>query len=277
MNIKVLRDTPPWDWPPDAGTAFLQVLSDHRAHASDRLAAAELAGNLVAMNDDLADALLAVLRNSAEEVPLRAQAAISLGPVLEQADTDEFEDPDEVPISERMFHNIQDTLQATYSDMGVPKEVRRRILEASVRAVHDWHQHAISTAYASGDRDWMLTAVFAMRYVSGFEDQILEALDNPDPDIHYEAVMAAGDWQIGAAWPHVAALVEDPDTPKELLLAAIGAAAEIRPDEAGPLLVDLVDSDDEDIAEAASDAIDAAAREDALEEEDREDEDEWLN
>ena len=36
-------------------------------------------------------------------------------------------------------------------------------------------------AYSSEDKDWMLTAVFSMRWVRGFENQILELLKNPDP------------------------------------------------------------------------------------------------
>jgi hypothetical protein len=90
-------------------------------------------------------------------------------------------------------------LQKLYFDNGIPKEVRRRILEASVRAPESWHQNAIQAAYSSGDKDWMLTAVFAMGRVRGFDDQILEALKSADPEIHYEAVEAAGAWGLAAA------------------------------------------------------------------------------
>jgi hypothetical protein len=65
---------------------------------------------------------------------LRGQAVISLGPVLEQADTDGFENPGDVPIVQKTFVRIQETLFKLYMDGDVPKEVRRRILEASVRA-----------------------------------------------------------------------------------------------------------------------------------------------
>jgi uncharacterized protein (UPF0147 family) len=113
---------------------FRKILIDQRATESDRLAAAELAGDFTVINDDLADALLAVVRSADEPVQLRAKAAISLGPVLEQVETDGFEDPDAVSITEGTFRNIQETLQQLYLDNKTPKEVRRRILEASVRA-----------------------------------------------------------------------------------------------------------------------------------------------
>jgi len=277
MDIKTLQDTPPWDWPTDAGKVFHKILVDSRADESDRLAAADLAGDLVAMNDDLANDLLAIVRSPGEPEELRARAAISLGPVLEQADIDGFEDPDDLPpITEATFRNIQDTLRKLYSDDNIPKEVRRRILEASVRAPETWHQNAIRAAYSSGDRNWMLTAVFAMRWVRGFDDQILEALKSTDPEIHGEAVEAAGAWEVDAAWSHLVALVNDAGTAKPLLLAAIGAVGSIRPAQAREILSDFADSEDEEIAEAATEAIEIAeVISDEIDED--EEEDEWIN
>ena len=276
MDLKTLQDTPPWDWPTDAGKKFQEILIDHQADRTDRLIAAELAGDLTVINDELADALMAIIGSSDEPERLRARAAIALGPVLEQADTDGFEDPDDVPISQRTFRNIQDLLHKLYFDDSIPKEVRRRILEASVRAPESWHQNAIRTAYSSGDKDWMLTAVFAMGRVRGFDDQILEALESADPEIHYEAVEAAGTWGLAAAWSHVVALVHGAATPKPLLLAAISAVASIRPAEARRILVDLADSGDEEIAEAADEAI-GKAETVSDEEEDGEVGCEWTN
>jgi hypothetical protein len=120
----------------------------------------------------------------------------------------------------------------------------------------------------------MLTAVFSMRWVRGFDDQILAALQSADPEIHYEAVNAAGNWELDAAWSHIVELIHDAHTPKPLLLAAISAVGSIRPVEAGNILVDLADSEDEEIAEAADEAM--AAAEVASDEEDDE-EDEWIN
>jgi hypothetical protein len=263
MDLNDLKDTPPWEWPRDASKRFLAILRNPQAKASDRLVAADLAGDLVAINDALVDALLTIVANAAEPEQLRAKAAISLGPVLEQSDLEmgdagEFDDPEGVPISEKTFRKIQQSLRKVYLDSGVPKLVRRRILEAAVRAPEDWQSQAIRTAYASDDPEWKLTAVFCMRYVRGFEKQILEALESADPKIHYEAISAAGNWEVDAAWPHITALLESSATSKDLLIAAIEAVATIRPREAGPLLADLADSEDEDIAEAADEAMSMA-------------------
>jgi len=75
MNIKTLKDIPPWQWPENAGKMFLDVLLYDQAHESDRLLAAELAGDSTVISDELADALLSILCNPREPDGLRDQAA----------------------------------------------------------------------------------------------------------------------------------------------------------------------------------------------------------
>ena len=68
-------------------------------------------------------------------------------------------------------------------------------------------------------------------------------------------MVAAGNWGVAAAWPHVAALLTPASTDKSLLLAAISAVATIRPHEAAEILGDLLESDDEDIVAAVDEAL----------------------
>jgi uncharacterized protein (UPF0147 family) len=261
MDLKTLLKTPAWDWSEDAGKTILGILRNGHADESERLIAAELAGDLTVMNDELAEVLLSIARSGTAPEKIREQAAISLGPVLEYVYTDEFEItegieyPDDVQISAETFRKIQKTLRKLYMDATAPKDVRRRAIEASVRAPRDWHRDAIRAAYRSGDEFWRLTAVFCMRYVRGFDDQILEALESHNGDIHYEAVCAAGNWEVDAAWSHIARLVAAKKTDKALRLAAIDALAGIRPKEAAAILIELTNSDDEDIVEAAYEAM----------------------
>jgi hypothetical protein len=123
----------------------------------------------------------------------------------------------------------------------------------------------------------MLTAVFAMSRVPGFDDQILEALDSTNPDIHLEAVNAAGVRELNAVWPHVLGLVENPSTPKLLLLAAIEAVGNIRPKEAVEILADLANSPDEEIAGVASETISMAQAMSGEIDESLSDDGEWIN
>ena len=213
---------PPWEWPPSARDVLVRAVRNERLDAVERLMAARLAGEVVVMNDEVADILLAIVDR---------------------------------PISTRVFHRIREVLHASYRDDGVPEDVRRRILEASVRAPERWHRDAIHEAYSSDDRDWRLTAVFCMQYVLGFDDQIVEALHDSDADIRREAIEAAGIWEMEAAWPSVAAMLASQATEKRLLIAAIEAGASICPREALSLLSPLCDSEDAQIAEASREAV----------------------
>lgn len=255
MELKIFIEIPPWEWPEDANRIFLEALRDNQANESEHLLAAEMAGDSTVINDELAGELLAIVNDDKNSVSLRGRAAISIGPALEYAFIDGFEIPDDVPISEKKYHEIQDSLYKLYLDTNVPEEVRRCVLEASVRAPQDWHQSAIQEVYSNADKSWRLTAVFCMRFVRGFNEQIIEALESENQGIFYEAVCAAGNWDMDAAWSHIAALITSKNTKKYMLLAAIEAVASIRPQEAAQILIDLTQSEDQDIAEAASEAI----------------------
>jgi HEAT repeat protein len=112
-----------------------------------------------------------------------------------------------------------------------------------------------------------------MGFVNGFNAQIVEALGNKNPEIRYEAVVAAGNSEVEAAWPHIAALLTSKKTDKPLLLAAIEASVSVDPEKAMEPLVDLMDSDDEDVVAAASEAM-AMAEELWGDDDDEDDEDE---
>lgn len=255
MDLKQIQMMPPWNWPADTDQRLSGILRNDRTDDSDRMIAAELAGEYTVINDDLAGILLEILCNVAEPDDLRARAAISLGPGLEAADWEDEGDFDDAPFSWEMFLRIQEALHNLYADVDVPLEIRRRCLESSVRAPRDWHSDAVLAAYAEGSEAWKLTAVMCMQHVSGFDEQILEALACGNPEIQIEAMDAAGAWPVDSAWPQIIDILDNGDTDKDLLFAAMEAAVNIRPDEAILVLGDFLDHDDEDIASAASEAI----------------------
>jgi hypothetical protein len=256
MDILTLQVNEPWQWPPETSAFLHEFLTNKSNKESDLIEAAGFAGEIIAINDQLCDDLLALIADSSRSDELRGIAAISLGPVLEQCDTMEWDAPfDDSPITEESFEKVKTSLHRLYQDSNLPKQVRRRILEASVRAEADWHPAAIEAAYASGDHDWMLTAVFAMRYINGFDPQILEALKNPDPEIHMEAVQAAGAQEVEGAWPYIRAILKNRKSSEDLLFAAIEAAGYIGGEEALELLEKFSLSENEDIAGAAEEAL----------------------
>jgi hypothetical protein len=255
-HLKILQEIPPWEWPEGSGEIFLEVLHDEQATESDQLIAAELAGEFSVINDELADALIDILHRSDKSEELRGTAAIALGPALEGVGLEGFDEDSDHPITEPTFITIQESLRTLYLDADhVPRDVRRRILEASVRAPQDWHRDAVRAAFSSDDEEWRLTAVFCMRFIPGFEEQILEALNSKNEEILREAVISAGEQVIDAAWPRVTALLDPSKTERSLLLAAIDAVASINPDLAPEVLNDLGGSEDDEIATAVYDAL----------------------
>lgn len=275
MDVNSLSDIPPWEWPDDAGETLLDAIRGDAADDEERLLAIEMASSVTVMNDEIAEALLALLRDSNESDVVRGRAAIALGPTLEELDMelDDFDDPEDALVSAPVASAIRGTLRQVYLDPGIPREVRRRALEASVRAQEDWHAGAVRAAYHSDDREWKLTAVFCMAYIRGFDDEILQALESEDEEIRYEAIRASGEWGLKGAWPHVRSILRNDRADKPLLLAAIEAVPGIQGKKAADVLGDLLDSDDPEIADAASEALAMATDREGVE--DDLGEDEW--
>ncbi len=79
MDLKALKDTPPWDCPDGTAERLVSILRNEQAAEPDRVLATDIAGDLTVVNDELVDALLAVLRSSDESERVLARAAILLG------------------------------------------------------------------------------------------------------------------------------------------------------------------------------------------------------
>ena len=108
MDLQILYDTiPPWDWPKNTDRMFQEILDNQSGDLSQRLLAAEMAGDLVVFNDTLAKTLLAIAGNNDESIELRARAAISFGPAFEHVDLYGFDHPDDRVLSETIFREVQ--------------------------------------------------------------------------------------------------------------------------------------------------------------------------
>jgi hypothetical protein len=160
MDLSTLQDSAPWEWPAETDLLILRTLEERNNDASDRLLAATLAAEPLIMSDKLARLLLAIVGNGEESEALRSQAALSLGPILEEADMEEFEDPERVGISETTFKLLKKTLHQYYRDAAIPEEVRQRVLEAAAHAPEDWQRDAIRAAFYRPSVSWQLLAVF---------------------------------------------------------------------------------------------------------------------
>lgn len=277
MKLDELTSTPAWEWPEGTDDFLLAILRDRNAPGDERLVAAELAGDYAVVNDDIARALLAVAAERGADEELRCTAAISLGPALEDADMADILEPalpSESVISLDVFQDIRRGLRKIYMDADSPDRVRRSVLEAAVRAPEEWHREAVRGAYARGSDEWRLTAVFCMRFVDGFEDEVAATLDSEDPVLLREAILAAGNKELTAAWPLVQQLLEDDGADRELRIAAIEASPGLAPELLPTVLAELAMSADEEIAAAANEAMALASGLDMLDElDDLDDED----
>jgi len=251
-NLQRLHATEPWEWPEDTADLLLTVLKNPAASEKDCLLAAEMAGDLTVVNDDLVDALLAIATRSGDSLPLRCAALRALGPVLDDADMQEEGFLDALPVTDKKIDAIRDTLQALHDGCGHPDELRRAALETSVRWPEEWHADAIREALAC---HWTLTAVFCMRYVEGFSEDIMQALNGGSPEIRGQALLAAAAWEVQEAWPHVLAVLAQNSSDADTLIAAIEAAASLRPDQAEVFLRPFTRHRNERVAAAAEDAI----------------------
>ncbi|HXS98262.1 MAG TPA: hypothetical protein VN736_26875 [Candidatus Limnocylindrales bacterium] len=282
LTVEHLVEMAPWEWPADAAGTILQTLTERRGTEEQRAIAAGLAGDLTVLDEKLAAALLKSLQDPSEPESVRANAAIACGPVLEAGDMEMvdgiFDDPEMIPVSADTYLRIRKAVHDVYADEATPKLVRRRALEAAVRAEDTWQTDEIRKAYASGDREWQLTAVFAMNYVEGFDSEIVEALKSSDEDIFFHAIQAAGSHAVGDAWPTIAKVLDSTTTDKVLLLTAIQAAGNFPLDTTRDALLPLTDSEDEEVAEAASEAMsmaeEAYAEDDEFDLDDEDDEEE---
>jgi hypothetical protein len=257
VELTQLTQTPSWDWPTDAAASVKRGLGGQ--DSAQRLVAAELAGELVVMDDEMAALLLAMVTADPLEA-VRGAAAIALGPALEEANEVGFDDEldhafDRRALSEARVAEIQRALRTVHQDPRQPELVRRMCLEASVRAPQDWHADAVRSAYARPDKPWKMTALFCMGRVDGFEPDILAALDGSDVDLVVEAVRAAGQLELGAAGPRVLDLAASGASDVRARYAAVEALATIETEGCDELLVSLTEAPDDVLAQLAFESL----------------------
>ncbi|MBC8394407.1 MAG: aerolysin family beta-barrel pore-forming toxin [Deltaproteobacteria bacterium] len=85
MDLKIIEETPPWEWPEDTNKFFLDILRNNQAEETDRLLAAELTGDFTVINDELVDILLSILQNGNESNKTREEGQPRPGTVEDAA------------------------------------------------------------------------------------------------------------------------------------------------------------------------------------------------
>ena len=178
---------------------------------------------------------------------VRAAAATSLGRFLYLAECEE--------LAPRYAQNIRDTLERIILDHSEPISVSRRALESLAHVSDERIRGLIDWAYEQGDELLRVSAVFAMgrSAESTWSDVVLQELESGSPDIRYEAARACGEIQIQRAVEPLIALTDTRD--RDIQMVAIWSLGQIGGDRARQVLEQLAASTDDDLAEAASEAL----------------------
>jgi HEAT repeat protein len=135
---------------------------------------------------------------------VRAAAASALGKYIYLGEIEE--------LPATLLHEIEDRLLkvASGNDLSL---VRRRSLEAMGFSAHPLVPDLIEQAYRSGNNDWIASALFAMGRSanSRWIPQVMEMLAHDYPAVRMEAARAAGELEVAQATPVLLELLNDED------------------------------------------------------------------
>ena len=134
--------------------------------------------------------------------------------------------------------------------------VRRRALEALGYSSREQVAPAIEQAYASGDQEWLISALNAMGNSADnkWKPQVIAMFDHPHPLVRAEAASAAGEIEIKSAAPSLLQMLDDPDL--DVRMAAIWSLSQIGGKGVRKALETMLETtDDDDEADMLENAL----------------------
>ncbi|NDJ84400.1 MAG: HEAT repeat domain-containing protein [Chloroflexi bacterium] len=189
--------------------------------------------------------------------PVRATAMSALGRFIYEGEMEEFD----VALTAR----ARQLAIAYYEDRSEDLDVRRRSLEAVSHSTMDELDAMILEAYEDDEPMMQASAVFAMgaSCKPRWAEQVIRELDNPMPEIRFEAIRAAGELALADAVPKLIASAQEDGDDYELRLTAIWSLGEIGTKEATrglqALLSQAEAAENDTLMEAIEDALETAA------------------
>jgi hypothetical protein len=234
-------------------TVELVLASLRSDDAADRKIAASLAWRVAGHR--VGRELLRLFREDSDN-EVRASAAIGMGPMLEEIDMMLGDDDDDEPIEEGLFEDVQRALREVHEDPREPELVRRRALEAAVRAPEAWMEGAAREALASADPLWRMTGVFAAGHVGGLDSAVVASLHDAEAGVRIEAVRAVANLGLEDAAGQIGEWATSDEVDRDLRLECIVALAELPGDDVAAILEAMSLDDDDEIAAFAQGALD---------------------
>ncbi|MEN4013511.1 MAG: HEAT repeat domain-containing protein [Chloroflexota bacterium] len=193
--------------------------------------------------------LIHLLENDPVDL-VRAAAASTLGKFVYLGELEE------IPPS--VLLTIEEKLLGAASD-DQPPLIRRRAIESLGYSSRKEVKHLIQSAYNHDDPQWQCTALFAMGRSANEEyiPTVVDQLDNPNLDVQFEAVRAAGELSASQARePLLEMLAENADD-GDLRMAVIWSLSQIGGEEVRETLETLLEeTDDDEQVEFIQEALD---------------------
>jgi HEAT repeat protein len=195
--------------------------------------------------DELAGLFISMAENDVD-VQVRAAAATALGHYIYLGELEE--------LPEELMHQVEACLLGICNGQDATK-VRQRALESLGFSSREDVYKIVESAYASGDADWIKSALVAMgrSYNKEWQPNVMAALSDSRTSIRVEAITAAGELEVKEAGDILLEALEDEDS--SVRQAAIWSLSQIGGEDVHEVLEkmldDVEDEEEEDLIEAA--------------------------
>ena len=165
--------------------------------------------------------LVEIAENDPDEI-VRAAAASGLGLYIYLGEIEE--------IPQEQLNQLEDTLLKITQGSDT-RLVRRRALEALGFSSRPEVPGLIERAYINKELDWRTSALFAMGRSADtrWKKQVIDSLGDPEPEIRFQAIRAAGELELKSARQPIMELLADAENREDddLLRAIIWALSQI--------------------------------------------------
>jgi len=179
----------------------------------------------------------------------RIKATILLGEFVLMGELEELD--------ESRLRKIADALIAIIRSDENPS-LRRAAVEAFGYSGRDEAVAILESAYEREDPLWVASALRAMgrSHDNRWDDSVVSKLLDADPRVRFAAAEAAGELTIEEAGPVMLKMLEDEEEDDNVTMAAIWALSQIGGDDARAYILNMLDNtEDEDAAEFLEDAL----------------------
>ncbi len=221
---------------------FMRIMTD----PDPRVRLAALEGLQFNSDDRLLDPLCEILRRDPSE-EVRAEAADSLSVFILAGVLGK--------LGERRYDKAYAALMGALLTEAETSPVYGNALISVASVTNEEVDYRIRSAYKSEDENLRVSAMTAMGVSANeaYEDFVRKELSSPNEDMRSEAATAAGSLEMVDVVPVLGKLIDDPLP--FVAISAIDALAMIGNAQARTFLEQAAESDDDEIADAAADAL----------------------